>query len=111
MAGECLTPAMARLLQSIQRIERPPFHAMGVPGARRSYDAAAEVLDLPRAPLARVEDLRIPARDGEVFLFGTAMGHSPFSQTTCARAPGSHNQDMTRAGASSRAPTASQGAQ
>jgi acetyl esterase len=64
MAGECLTPAMARLLQSIQRIERPPFHAMGVPGARRSYDAAAEVLDLPRAPLARVEDLRIPARDG-----------------------------------------------
>ena len=32
--------------------------------ARQAYTLAAEILDLPRAPLARVEDVRVPAADG-----------------------------------------------
>jgi acetyl esterase len=55
---------MAGLLQRIQRAKRQPFHAMGAPQARAAYNAAAEVLDLPRAPLPRVQDFSIPAADG-----------------------------------------------
>jgi acetyl esterase len=59
-----LTPAMAGLLDRIRRAGRPPFHAMSPVQARRAYEAAAEVLEPPRAPLARVEDLTVPADDG-----------------------------------------------
>ncbi|MBZ8139982.1 alpha/beta hydrolase [Rubrivivax gelatinosus] len=55
---------MAGLLERIRRAERKPFHALTPPAARAAYESAAEVLDLPRAPLARVEDFRIPAADG-----------------------------------------------
>jgi acetyl esterase len=59
-----LTPRMADVLARIRRANRPPFHRLGVPEARDAYLAAAEVLELPRAPLARVEDLHLPAFDG-----------------------------------------------
>lgn len=59
-----LTPAMAGLLDRIRRAERQPFHAMTPAQARAAYEAAAEVLEPPRAPLARVEDIRLPAADG-----------------------------------------------
>ena len=55
---------MAGVLDRIRRANRPPFHALAVPEARRAYTAAAEVLDPPRAPLPRVVDFDIPARDG-----------------------------------------------
>ncbi|MBC8055643.1 MAG: alpha/beta hydrolase fold domain-containing protein, partial [Rhizobiales bacterium] len=55
---------MASLLENIRRANRPPFHAMSPQDARRSYDAAAEILELPRAALARVERLRLPVADG-----------------------------------------------
>ncbi|MES2099374.1 MAG: alpha/beta hydrolase [Pseudomonadota bacterium] len=55
---------MAGLLENIRRANRPPFHAMTPQEARRAYDAAAEILEFPRAPLARVEALRIPSGDG-----------------------------------------------
>jgi acetyl esterase len=55
---------MAGLLQRIRRADRPPFHTLSVAEARATYLAAAELLDPPRAPLARVEELRIPTRDG-----------------------------------------------
>jgi len=55
---------MAGLLERIRRAERTPFHAMEPAAARAAYETAAEVLDLPRAPLARVEDFTIPATDG-----------------------------------------------
>ena len=54
---------MTGLLEKIRRANRPPFHSMTPQQARRSYDAAAEILELPRLPLARVEALRIPAFD------------------------------------------------
>jgi acetyl esterase len=66
MAVHLLTPRMAGVLDRIRRANRPPFHTMSPVQARAAYAAGAEVLDLPRAPLARVEDLRLPAGDGGV---------------------------------------------
>lgn len=59
-----LTPAMAGLLERIARARRAPFHAMTPAQARAAYEAGAEVLDLPRAPLGRVEALALPGGDG-----------------------------------------------
>jgi acetyl esterase len=59
-----LTPKMADLLDSIKRANRPPFYALSVPEARLAYVAASEILELPRAPLNRVQDFCIPSDDG-----------------------------------------------
>lgn len=59
-----LTPAMAGLLDKVRRADRAPFHAQTVAEARAAYESMAEVLELPRATLARVQELRIPASDG-----------------------------------------------
>jgi len=59
-----LTPAMRDLLQRIRRANRTPMHLMDAADARRHYDASAEILDLPRAPLARVENLTVPVAPG-----------------------------------------------
>lgn len=59
-----LTPAMYSLLERIRRAQRVPLHAMTPADARAAYDKAAEVLEPPRAPLARVQDLTLPAADG-----------------------------------------------
>ena len=55
---------MAGLLDRIRRAQRLPFHAMTPAEARAAYNKAAEVLEPPRAPLARVENLSLPAADG-----------------------------------------------
>ena len=55
---------MADLLERIARAQRPPFHLQSVPEARASYTAAAEVLEPPRAALARVQALRVAGGDG-----------------------------------------------
>ena len=59
-----LAPQMRDVLDRIRRAKRPPFHTLGPQQARAAYTAAAEVLDLPRAPLARVEDFELPGADG-----------------------------------------------
>ena len=64
MSQHLLTRRMSELLANIRRANRPPFHALTVPEARLAYEAGSEILELPRAPLARVEELRIPAADG-----------------------------------------------
>ena len=56
---------MAGLLDRIRRAGRPPFHAMTPAAARAAYEAAAEVLEPPRARLARVEDFALPGGDGQ----------------------------------------------
>jgi acetyl esterase len=55
---------MHGLLQRIQRAQRTPLHALSPQQARNTYVAAAEILDLPRAPLRRVVDFSLPASDG-----------------------------------------------
>jgi len=59
-----LTPRMADVLERIRRANRPAFYTLDVPEAREAYTAASEILEVPRTPLARVEDIRIPAADG-----------------------------------------------
>jgi len=55
---------MAGLLERIRRANRPPLHTLDAAAARAAYAAGAEVLDLPRAPLVRVEDVTLPGGDG-----------------------------------------------
>jgi len=55
---------MAGVLERIRRANAPAYRTLPVPAARAAYEAAAEILEPPRAPLPRVVDLRIPARDG-----------------------------------------------
>jgi acetyl esterase len=64
MHDPLLTPKMAALLANIRRANRPSFQSLGAHGARLAYEVAAEILEPPRAALARVEDIRIPAGDG-----------------------------------------------
>jgi acetyl esterase len=66
LSTSLLTPRMADVLDRIRRANRPPFYALSVPDARDAYVAASEVLELPRAPLPRVEDFGIAVRDGAV---------------------------------------------
>lgn len=61
-----LTPAMRDVLSRIARANRPPFHTLTPDQARAAYEAGAGVLEIPKPALARVEDLQIPARDGEL---------------------------------------------
>jgi acetyl esterase len=63
-AASLLTPKMRDLLDRIARANRPPFRTLSPSEARKAYDAAAGVLDLPKVALPRVETLAIPARDG-----------------------------------------------
>lgn len=51
---------MATLLDRIALAKRPPFQALTVEAARRAYTQGAEVLEPPRAPLPRVEDIALP---------------------------------------------------
>lgn len=65
MARHLLTPIMAGLLDRIGRARRPALHALSPAEARALYASSAEVLDLPRAPLVRVEDIRVPGGGGQ----------------------------------------------
>ncbi len=56
---------MAALLHRIQRAGRPPFHSLTPMQARAAYEAAAEMLDLPRAQLSVVHDFSLPGGDGQ----------------------------------------------
>lgn len=55
---------MRQVLTRIDRAAAPALHRLPVPDARKSYTLRAEVLDLPRVPLVRVEEVEIPAADG-----------------------------------------------
>jgi acetyl esterase len=65
LSTHLLTPAMAGLLDRINRVRRTPFHELTPDLARRAYLLAAEVLDPPRALLPRVQDLLLPGGDGQ----------------------------------------------
>lgn len=80
VSTQLLTPAMAGLLERIERARRKPFHAMTATEARAAYEAGAEVLDLPRAPLPEVRELAIPGPAGQALparLYRPAPGPLP----------------------------------
>lgn len=64
---QLLTPRMAGLLERIHRANRPPFHSLTPRDARLAYRMGAEILDLPRAPLARIEDLELAGRPARLY--------------------------------------------
>lgn len=55
---------MRSVIDRMARAGHPPLHTLGAQGAKAAYAAGASVLEVPRAALARVEDIAIPARDG-----------------------------------------------
>ncbi|MDT8991634.1 alpha/beta hydrolase [Curvibacter sp. APW13] len=59
-----LTPAMRKVLDAMARAAHVPLHALTPQQARSAYTAGADVLELPKHRLQRVEDLLIPVRDG-----------------------------------------------
>ena len=64
MDNNLLTPRMAGVLARIHRANRPSFDSLTPKQARIAYLAGAEILDLPRAPLERVENIQIPGPAG-----------------------------------------------
>lgn len=58
---------MVELLARIRRANRPPFHSLSPREARIAYRMGAEILDLPRAPLARVQDLEAAGRPARLY--------------------------------------------
>ena len=60
-----LAAKMSAVLERIRRADRPAFHTLTPQQARLAYAAGAEVLDLPRAPLPRVEDVLVSGGDGQ----------------------------------------------
>ena len=73
-----LTPAMRSVIERIARAQRPHIQTLSAAVARAGYEIGADVLELPRAPLARVQDLHIPARDGALL---AARLYAPSQQT------------------------------
>jgi acetyl esterase len=59
-----LTPAMRDVLVRIRRAALPPFHSMTPAGAREAYRLGAEILDVPRAMLPRVEEVNVLGATG-----------------------------------------------
>ena len=55
---------MRSVLERMARAGHPPLHTRTAQDARIAYAAGAGVLEVPKAALARVQDLRILARDG-----------------------------------------------
>ncbi len=55
---------MRDVLRRMARANRPHLHTLTPQQARAAYEAGAGVLEITPAPLPRVEDVRIPARDG-----------------------------------------------
>lgn len=59
-----LTSAMRGVLERMTRAGHPPLYTVSPRQAKAAYALGAEVLEVPKAQLARVEDFTIPARDG-----------------------------------------------
>jgi acetyl esterase len=59
-----LTPAMQGVLQRMARAHHTPMHQLTPVQAREAYAKGADVLEVPKAQLARVEDLEFINRDG-----------------------------------------------
>ncbi|CAM3909168.1 alpha/beta hydrolase [Paracidovorax anthurii] len=55
---------MRGVIDRMHRARRAPMETVPVADARAAYELGAGVLEIPKPALARVEDLRIPARDG-----------------------------------------------
>lgn len=67
---------MRLVLRNIERAGRPPMSLLTAQQARLFYEMSAGLLDLPEPRMARVDDLKIPTRDGHLLkakLFAPVM--------------------------------------
>ncbi|WP_353234659.1 alpha/beta hydrolase [Diaphorobacter ruginosibacter] len=55
---------MRNVIERMARARNAPLHTLSAQQARAFYEMGSGVLEVPKAELARVEDLRIPTRDG-----------------------------------------------
>ncbi|KAF1048713.1 MAG: Carboxylesterase NlhH [Xylophilus sp.] len=55
---------MRSVIDRMERAGRAPLHSLPPAAARKAYALGADVLEIPRPALPRVEDLTLPARDG-----------------------------------------------
>ncbi|MEZ5608773.1 MAG: alpha/beta hydrolase [Burkholderiaceae bacterium] len=55
---------MRLLLERMARAPYPPLHTLSAQAAKEAYEKSAGVLEVPKPALARVQELRVPARDG-----------------------------------------------
>ncbi len=71
---------MRKLLERMEHARQVPLHCMAAQRAREAYAASAEVLEIVRPTLNRVEDFEIPARDGHLIpvrLYAPVRGTLP----------------------------------
>ena len=59
-----LAPPMRALLDRMARAAHPRFETLTPGRVKAAYEIGATVLELPKAALAQVQDLQLPARDG-----------------------------------------------
>ncbi|MFT3776794.1 MAG: alpha/beta hydrolase [Ottowia sp.] len=59
-----LTSQTRLMVELMARAPYPPMHTLTAAEARAAHARAAGVLDVPKPDIARVQDLRVPARDG-----------------------------------------------
>ena len=74
---------MRSVLERRARAKLPPMHHMAPAEARAAYEKAADILEIPKPALARVEDFHIPARDGYLMparLYDTVAGEGALDQ-------------------------------
>ena len=72
---------MRTVLERIARAGLPPMHTLPPEQARAAYEAGAQVLEVARADLPRVEDRHIPTRDGHPMparLYAPGAGPMPW---------------------------------
>ena len=75
-----LTPAMRSVLERMARSKHVPLHTLSPFEARTAYEAGADVLEVPKPELARVQDLQVPTRDGariQARIYAPAAGPLP----------------------------------
>jgi acetyl esterase len=75
-----LTPGMRKLLERMEHARQIPLHYMTPQQAREAYAAGADVLEIAKPVLDRVEDFEVPARDGHpipVRLYAPVRGPLP----------------------------------
>ncbi|WP_345814087.1 alpha/beta hydrolase [Paraburkholderia sp. PREW-6R] len=59
-----LNPKIEQVLDMIARAKHPQLHELTPQAARASYERSAPILEIARAPMFAVDDLRVPTRDG-----------------------------------------------
>ena len=72
-----LTRPMRSVLERMARLRHQPMHLLSPQEARAGYEGAADVLEVPRRALARVEELAVPTRDGATLPARLYQGDAP----------------------------------